>query len=168
MMRDPLTLRVLVGRFFGIFSKRRCERELDAELHGHLDLLTEENVRRGMSASEARCAARREFGGIEQTKQRYREQRTLPWLDTLLQDLRFAARLLARQPAFSLIAVATLAVGIGANTAIFSVVHSVLLNALPYPQSDRLTVVWSTFNNDGRAPSSGPELVFLHEHSRLF
>jgi predicted permease len=168
MMRDQLTLRVLVGRFFGLFSKRRCEQELDAELHGHLDLLTEENVRRGMSANEARCAARREFGGIEQTKQRYREQRTLPWLDTLLQDLRFAARLLTRKPAFTLIAVATLAVGIGANTAIFSVVHSVLLNALPYPQSDRLTVVWSTFNNEGRAPSSGPELVYLHQHSRLF
>jgi hypothetical protein len=82
--------------------------------------------------------------------------------------LRFAFRILAKKPGFAAIAIATLAVGIGANTAIFSVVHSVLLQALPYPDSERLTVVWSIFGNEGRAPASGPELVYLRERSRLF
>jgi len=124
-------------------------------------------MRRGMSAEEARYAARRDFGGVEQTKEAHREQRGLPFLDTLWQDLRFASRIFAKKPGFTAIAVVTLALGIGANTAIFTVVHSVLIQALPYPQADRLAVVWSIFSNEGRGPASGPELVSLRERSRL-
>ncbi len=161
-------LRMLGSRFLGFLRRSRSDSELNAELQAHLDLLTAENMRRGMSQREAREAARREFGGVEQTKEAYREQRGLPFLETLWQDLRFAFRILAKKPGFAAIAIATLAVGIGANTAIFSVVHSVLLQALPYPNAERLTVVWSIFGNEGRAPASGPELIYLRQRSRLF
>ena len=161
-------LRMFGWRVLGLFRKRSGDENLDAELRSHLQLLAEENMRRGMSAKEARYAARREFGGVEQAKESYRERRGLPFLDTLWQDLRFATRILAKKPGFTAIAMATLAVGIGANTAIFSVVHSVLLQALPYPDSERLTVVWSTFSSEGRGPASGPELIYLRERSRLF
>ena len=161
-------LRQLASRVLAVFRKPDGNENLDAELQSHLQLLTEEHLRTGMSLKDARCAARRDFGGLEQTRQSYREQRSLPWIDTLLQDVRFAFRLFTKEPGFSLIVIAALAVGIGANTAIFSVVHSVLLRPLPYPYSERLAVVWSTFNNDGRAPSSGPELTYLRDHSRLF
>jgi predicted permease len=161
-------LRTLASRLLNLFRKRRLDENLDAELRAHLQMLTDENLRRGMTPKEAAQAARREFGGFEQTKENYRDQRSLPFLDSFFQDVRFAFRLFAKKPAFSLIAIATLAVGIGANTAIFSAVHSVLLRPLPYVHADRLTVIWSTFSTDGRAPSSGPELTYLREHSRLF
>src|SRR4029077_2751711 len=83
-------------------------------------------------------AARREFGGVEQTKELYREQRRLPFIDTLLQDLRFALRMLVKKPGWALVAIATLAVGIGATSAVFSVVDRILFRSLPYPQEERL------------------------------
>src|SRR5258705_4843739 len=131
-------LPTFASRLFGFFSKQRIERDLDSEVQSHLDMLIAENIRRGMPPDAARHAANREFGGVEQTKEIYREQRGLPFLDALLQDLRFALRLLAKSPGFALVVVLTLAVGVGATSAVFSVVDRLLFRSLPYPEDDRL------------------------------
>jgi predicted permease len=156
------------SRFLALFRKSRLDDELSAELRSHLEALTEENIRRGMSPVEARYAARREFGGVEQTRELYRERRGLLWIDNSLQDVRFAFRMLTKRPGFAFVAVLTLALGIGANTAIFTVVHSVLLQPLPFPHASRLAIVWSVYGNEGRAPASGPELTAIREQSHLF
>src|SRR5690242_21177663 len=94
-------MRSVLGRLAGSFRKSPADTELDEELRAHLEALTEENIRRGMEPEEAGYAARREFGGVEQAKELYREQRGLPFLETLLQDARFGARLLAKNPGFT-------------------------------------------------------------------
>jgi putative ABC transport system permease protein len=133
-----ITVRTLFFRLRGLFGKLRAERELGAELQAHLDLLVEENVRKGMTLAEAQHAARREFGGLEQTKESYRDQRSLPFLETFLRDLRFGARTLKKNPGFTVVAILTLAAGIGATSAVFSVVDRILFRSLPYPHQERL------------------------------
>jgi predicted permease len=147
MMHEPSSIhwfRITAKRFASLFSTRRRESELDAELRAHLEALTEENIRRGMNPEDACYAARREFGGVEQTKERYRETRGLPMLEVLLQDLRFGLRALRKNPGFSAVALLTLALGIGANTAIFSVVNAVLLKPLPFPDPRRIVAMYQT------------------------
>jgi len=161
-------LRVLISRIGGLFRRNNRDQELDAEFRAHLHALTEANLRRGMSPEEARYAARREFGGVEQTRELYRERRGLIWIDNSLQDVRFAFRMLTKRPGFTFVAVLTLALGIGANTAIFTVVHSVLLQQLPFRNADRLAIVWSIYGNEGRAPASGLELAAIRGQSHLF
>jgi len=131
-------LRVFFSRAWGFLHKRRLDEQLREELQAHLDALIEENIRSGMTAEEARAAALREFGGVEQTKEIYRRQRGLPFLDVALQDLRFALRGLVRRPGFAIASVLTLMLGIGATTAVFSVVDRILFRSLPYPHDDRL------------------------------
>lgn len=134
-------LRELGKRFGGLFGKNDRDADLEDEFAAHLDLLAEENIRRGMSEKEAQYAARREFGSLEQIKELYRERRGLPMLETFLQDLRFGARLLRKNAAFTTIAVLTLALGIGATTSIFSVVNTLLLRPLPFADSNRIVML---------------------------
>jgi macrolide transport system ATP-binding/permease protein len=122
---------IFVQRAAGVLRQRRFEDDLDAEMRSHLEMAVDANLGRGMSAKEARREARRSFGGVEQTKELYREQRGLPMIETTLQDLRFGLRMLRRSPGFSVLAIVCLTLGIGANAAVFSWVEGILFR--PYP-----------------------------------
>src|ERR1051326_2208471 len=137
------SIRIVWSRLRGLFGRGPSDSELDSELRTHLALLSEENVRRGMSQAEAQYAARREFGGITQTKEDWREQRSLPFLETLLQDIRFGFRLLIKDAALSAVIVAILAIGIGAGTSLYSLIDAWLVRALTYttPLVERWEVV---------------------------
>src|ERR1700676_4238866 len=134
-------MRTFGSRLLGFLFRHRRERELDEELESHLRLLTEETVRRGMNPEDAEHAARREFGGVEQTKEAYREQRGLPLLETLLQDVRFGVRLMAKNAALSTVVIAILAVGIGAGTSLYSLIDACLVRSIPYPVANRWGIV---------------------------
>ena len=155
MSNFPRQLRALLSRAAGLFQRSRREQDFDDELRSHLDMHIEDNLRRGLAAEEARRQAMIKLGGIQPVKEIHRERRSLPLIETTLQDVRYSVRALRQNPAFTLVAVITLALGVGANTAIFSVVKAVLLNQLPYRQPDRLVAVGEDDSGQKRPETIG-------------
>jgi predicted permease len=145
------TLRVLLARLAGAFGSRRRDRDLTDEIDSHLQAHIDDNVRAGMSANDARRAALLAFGGLAQTTEAYGERRTLPLLETTMRDLRYALRVLRKAPGFSLAAVSILAITIGANAAVYTLVDRLLVRPLPYPQSDRLATIIRQSERGGRS-----------------
>src|SRR5262245_34720643 len=128
---------VFLSRCRAVFTRRRLDQDFDQELQAHLAMLTEENVRRGLSPTEAARQARLRLGGVAQLEERHRDERGLPFLETTSQDLRYALRTLRGNPAYAGVAIATLAIGIGAGTTVYSLAGAVLLRPLPYADPDR-------------------------------
>ncbi|MBL0158464.1 MAG: ABC transporter permease [Bryobacterales bacterium] len=134
-------LRAFLMRLTGLFGKERQDRELAEEIESHLQLQIDDNLRAGMDPAEARRQATLRFDGVEAVKESYRERRGLPWLETAWQDLRYAVRVLAKDRGFTAVAVLTLALGIGANTAIFGLIDAVMLKSLPVQRPEELLQV---------------------------
>src|SRR5215211_2894831 len=138
------SVRAFVLRLFGVFASTRSDRELSAELESHLQLHIDDNIRSGMSPIEARRRAIISLGGVEGTKEAYRDRRGLPAFESLIRDLRYGMRALIKAPGFALAAVIILGLGIGVNSAIFTVVNAVVLKPLPFADSQRIMRLWQT------------------------
>ena len=161
-------MRTWLSRLLDVVLRRRRDDRLSEEVQSHLDLLVDEHVARGLSLEEARLAARRSFGGVDQVKQRYRDQRGVPGLETLLQDGRFAIRVLTRDRGFAITAVLVLAVGIGVNNMFFTVVYAHKFRGLPIDRPDRVLAISAFDDRGSNRPVSPAELDDLRSSQRQF
>ena len=164
-----MPLRVRAWSFLrNLAASRRVDADLDDEIRSHLDLLTEEKIRAGMPRADAQRAARIELGGIEQVKEEVRDERLGHWLQSVLADCRYALRQLRKNPGFTVVAVFTLALGIGVTTAIFSVVYGVLLRPLPYPAPDRIVAVFEVNSRGNPSRLADPNFDDFRDQNRTF
>src|SRR3954452_20697630 len=163
-------LREEAKKLSGTLRQRTMEPEMDEEIRFHIDMQTEKNLRLGMSPEEARRAALVRFGGTERIKEEARDEYRSRPLEDLVQDVRYGVRSTLRTPLFTLLAVLTLALGIGANAAVFGVVKSVLLDALPYAEADRLERVYLRFEDGSldRSAISAGAIMDLVQRQRSF
>ena len=155
-------------RLRNLFRKTQLDRELQDELASHLEFHIADNLRAGMTPEEARRDALLKLGGLEQTKESVRDIRGFPLLESLIRDLRFGLRMLRKNPVFTAVAILTLALGIGATTAIFSVVYGVLLRPLPYPDSHRIMAVFEVTSKGRPSRVADPNFDDFHDQSRSF
>ena len=139
-----MTLRRRIARLLALVRKDRIERELNDEVIAHLELAERDALARGLDPAEARRHALRSFGGVEQMKESHRDHRSPRWIENLVNDARYGLASLRREPVFTFVAVSVLALGIGANTAMFSLVDGVLFRPLPFPDPERIVRVWET------------------------
>lgn len=156
----------LKRRLRALFRRTQVERELDDELRFHLEKEIEQNVARGMSPDEARWTALRSFGGVERVKEESRDVRGVRFVEEFFQDVRYSLRVLLRKPGFTLTVIITLALGIGANTAIFSVVNAVLLRELPLKNPEEVMWVWSTRTDREKAPFTIPDFLDYRDQNQ--
>ena len=162
-------MRILLNRCAALFRRRNLDEDLDAELRSHIELAVEEKMKRGMSAREARTMALREFGGVTQTREAYRTQRGLPFLEAALSDVRYGIRQLRKSPAFAMTAILTLALGIGGMTAVFSVVEAVLLRPLPFKDSGQLLSLHESVREDPHEfRVTAPDVLIFQRESKAF
>jgi hypothetical protein len=163
LSRLKIALRALVRR-------SQAESELDEELRYHIEQQTEQNIRLGMNPEEARYAARKAFGGVEQAKELSRDARGVRWLEDLWRDLRYGLRIILKKPAFTLAATGMLAVGIAANTTIFSIADALIFRPFDFPNQDRLVMIWTQSRSAGYHHKYIPTALFTdwQEQSQSF
>ena len=160
------SLRRFFTRMFNLASRRVYDERLREEIEEHIALQTAENLRAGLSPVEARRQAILKFGGVEAIKEDYRAERGLPWIENLLQDLRFSLRLLRKSPGFTMVAISTLALGIGANAIVLSVMNALILHPLNVPQAESLYQLMRGKDKEGN--HSLPDYLDLRDRIRTF
>jgi predicted permease len=162
-------IRILLSRCAALIHPQELDADLDEELQAHIELATEENKKRGMPEEEARTVALRSFGGVTQTREQYRMERGLPFLEALVRDVRYTLRQLRKSPGFTVTAILTLAVGIGGMTAVFSVVEAVLLRPLPFPNSSQLISLHEWVGEDPHEYNvTAPDILIFQRESKAF
>src|SRR5215472_18172272 len=164
--------RSLLAKFRASANRRGAEEDAAREIASHLALIEEEYERRGLTREQARLAARRTLGGAEQAHQLHRDARVFLWLEQTLQDLRHACRALLRSPGFTLVAIATIALGVGVNTTLFTAYNAVALKPLPVAYANRVVrlerTLQSHFIGENQYAFSYPEYVNLRDHQNTF